>query len=99
MNLILIDEKLQYAIQKLNDANIFTMDCCEGHFEDKIPNTYISFVKNRKLFNAPKGFIIENENVIRYVYKNTKSRNDFKKEQKEVIENLNKWVDEKTGSR
>lgn len=99
MSLILIDEKLQYAIQKLNDANIFTMDCCEGHFEDKIPNTYISFVNNRKLSDAPKGFKIENGNIIRHLYKNIKSKNEFKKEQKEVIENLNEWVNEKTGSR
>ena len=27
MSLILVDSKLQYAIQKLNDANFFTVDC------------------------------------------------------------------------
>lgn len=97
MSLILIDSKLQYAIQKLNDANFFTVDCCEGHFENKIPNTYISFVKNRKFVDAPKGFEIENGNVLRYTYKNTKSKTEFKKEQEEVINNLNKWVDYLTG--
>lgn len=97
MSLILVDSKLQYAIQKLNDANFFTVDCCEGHFENKIPNTYISFVKNRKFVDAPEGFKIENGNVIRYIYKNTKSKTEFRKEQEEVINNLNKWVDYLTG--
>lgn len=98
MSLILIDEKMQYAIQKLNDACIFTVDCCQGHFEDNIPNTYISFI--HKITDAPKKFEIEKDGkIIRYIYKNTKSKIDFKKEQEEIINNLNKWVDEKTENR
>ena len=92
MNLILIDEKLQYAIQKLNDANIFTRDCCEGHFEDKIPNTYISFI--HEISSCPKGFKIEDNKIIRYIYSKSKSKKEFEKEKIEAIENLNNWVNE-----
>lgn len=98
MTLILIDEKLQYAIQKLNDNCFYTTDCCEGHFIDKIPNTYIGFVYS--LNDAPKGFILEDGNkVIRYIYQNHKSKKEFKEEQKEVIKSLNEWVDKKVKSR
>ena len=89
LSLILIDEKLQYAIQTLNDKGHKTIDCCEGHFEDKIPNTYISF--RDRLIDCPKGFKIERNNIIRHVYKKT-TKEQFKEEQKEMIENINKWV-------
>lgn len=96
MSLILVDEKMQYAVQKLNDAGIFTVDCCEGHFGEKIPNTYLSFV--RKIDSCPEQFKIENGKVIRHLYKNLNSKKGFKEEQEEVINSLNKWVDKKTGS-
>lgn len=100
MSLILVDYKLQEAIQKLNDAHLWTVDCCEGHFTDEIPNTYISFVNNIRFSDAPKGFLLENKgNIIRYIYKNKKSADGFKKEQIEVMKNLYSWVDQKTKSR
>lgn len=100
MTLILIDEKLQSAIQKLNDVHLWTVDCCEGHFEDIIPNTYISFVNNVRFSDAPKGFKLEkNGTIIRHVYKNKESKNEFKKEQEETLKNLYDWVNEKIKSR
>lgn len=96
MSLILIDKKLQYAIQQLNHNNIFTVDCCEGHYEDRIPNTYISFVHEIK--NPPKGFCLVNNKIIRHFYK-AKTKKEFKKEQEEVIKNLNEWVDNQVKSR
>ena len=100
MTLILIDSKLQEAIQKLNDAHLWTVDCCEGHFTDAIPNTYISFVNSVRFSDAPKDFILEkNGTVIRYIYRNRKSREGFRKEQIEVLKNLNSWIEQKTKSR
>ena len=99
MTLILVDEKLQDAIQKLNDAQLWTSDCCEGHYEDIVPNTYIGFVNKIKFTDAPKNFKLEKRGtVIRYVYKNTKSKIEFKKEQEEALKNLYDWVNEKTGN-
>lgn len=100
MHLILIDEKLQGAIQKLNDAHLWTVDCCEGHFDDAFPNMYISFVNNIRFSDAPEKFKLENHGtIIRYMYKNTKSKKEFEKEKEEILKNLYKWVDEKIKNR
>lgn len=90
--LILIDERLQYAIQQLNKMCYYTLDCCEGHFEDKIPNTYISFI--HEISSCPKGFKIEDKKIIRHIYSKSKSKEEFEKEKTEAIENLNNWVNE-----
>lgn len=98
MTLILVDEPLQKAIQKLNDAKLYTVDCCAGHFEDEIPNMYISFFK--KINNAPQQFKLEKNNtVIRHIYKNLKSKTEFRKEQEEILENLNEWINENIKNR
>lgn len=97
MTLILIDEKLQYAIQNLNDIGLVTVDCCQGHFDERIPNMYISFRDN--INDCPDEFIIENNKVIRYIYKNYNSRKEFEEEQNHIIKKLNKWVKDKIESR
>ena len=93
MELILIDYNLQKIIQKLNDKKIRTMDCCEGHFEDLKPNIYISFLN--KIKSAPDEFKIENEKVIRHIYK-SKTKKEFEKEKERMIKNIEEWID-KTG--
>ena len=60
MNLILIDRNLQSIIQYLNDNGLKTIDCCEGHFGETIPNIYISFVN--PINSSPEGFKLENKN-------------------------------------
>lgn len=92
MTLILIDKNIQYAIKTLNDNGLVTVDCCEGHYGEKIPNMYISFLYDVK--NCPEDFIIENNKVIRYIYKNFNSKKEFEEEKIQAIKNLNKWVDE-----
>lgn len=100
MNLILVDEKLQEAIQKLNDFHFRTVDCCEGHFDDKIPNMYISFGNNVKFTDAPENFKLENHGtIIRHIYKNTKLKKEFEKEKEEILKNLYKWINEKIENR
>lgn len=97
--LILIDEQLQYAIQKLNAFGYRTIDCCAGHIEDKIKSTYISFYIKIATENLPAGFQWEKHHgyVLRYIYRNlTKER--FLAEQAVVIRNLNKWVDDLCGN-
>lgn len=93
MSLILIDREIQASIQKLNKMGIITVDSCSGHFDDKIPNLYISF--RNKINTAPSEFNLEkSSNVVRYIYKNLSDRKEFKKEQEEAIKNLETWINE-----
>lgn len=94
--LLMIDNGLQYAIRELNNKHWFTVDCCEGHYEDQIPNTYISFVRPIKLKIIPNGFVLESNNVIRKIY-NKGKKEDFLREKEEIINSLNKWVDSLEG--
>lgn len=93
--LILIDEPMQYAIQKLNEHGYKTIDCCAGHEEDKIKNTYLSFYVKPECQYIPNGFTWEKHHgfVLRYIY-HCKNTEQFLEEQKIVIDNLNRWVDD-----
>lgn len=87
-NLIMVDNRIQEAVRVLNQKGYTTVDSCEGHFENMIPNTYISFVK--RINSTPIGF--ENEGrVIRKIY-NCSNKNSFEKEKREAIKNLNDWA-------
>ena len=92
-SLIMVDNNLQEAVRKLNQKRYFTVDCCEGHYNFSIPNTYISFVRPVKLPNFPIGFDYEKEgNVIRKIY-NVETEEEFKEAQREAIQSINDWVD------
>lgn len=87
--LIMIDNQIQDAVRILNQKGYRTMDSCEGHIENMIPNTYISFYEPIK--SAPVGFTNEGK-VIRKIY-SCDNKKTFNKEKKEAIENLNKWAE------
>lgn len=91
MDLILVDYNLQPIIKRLNDKGLKTRDCCEGHFGEKKPNIYISFIVPLK--NFPIGFKKEGNFIIRHIYEST-TEEEFEKEKFEMIKNLNKWIDE-----
>lgn len=92
-NLIMVDNKLQKAVRKLNQKRYFTVDCCEGHFSNPVPNTYISFVKPVKLSNVPKGFKYEKDgNVIRKIY-HVQTEEEFEAEQKIAIQDIETWIE------
>ena len=87
---------MQYAIQELNAHGFKTIDCCAGHVEDKIKNTYLSFYTKPKCEYIPNGFEWEKHHgyVLRYIYNDRRGKEWFLLEQKIVINNLNKWVDD-----
>ena len=91
MTLILIDKNLQTIIQFLNDNGLYTVDCCEGHFGESIPNIYISFVK--EINSCPKEFKLENKKIIRHIYK-AKTKEEFEIEKQEMIRNIEEWMNE-----
>ena len=91
MSLILVDRNLQTIIQFLNDHHICTVDCCEGHFGEYIPNIYISFVN--PINSCPKGFKLENKRIIRHIYK-SKTEKEFEIEKEQMINNIKKWMNE-----
>lgn len=91
MTLILIDKNLQSIIQFLNDNGLYTIDCCEGHFGEEIPNIYISFVK--QINSCPKGFELENKRIIRHIY-TAKTKEEFEIEKQEMIRNIEEWMNE-----
>lgn len=91
MNLILVDYNLQSVIKRLNDKGLKTRDCCEGHFGEAKSNIYISFFIPLK--SCPIDFKKEGDFLIRHIYKSI-TEEEFKKEKFEMIENLNKWIDE-----
>lgn len=92
-SLIMIDNKLQKAIRELNQKKYFTVDCCEGHFYNPIPNTYISFVRPVKLSNIPNGFQYEKDgNVIRKIY-HVQTEEEFIMEQEKAIQDIETWVE------
>lgn len=91
--LIMVDNKLQKAVRELNQKKYFTVDCCEGHFYNPVPNTYISFVRPVKLSNVPKGFKYEKDgNVIRKIY-HVQTEEEFEAEQKIAIQDIENWVE------
>ena len=95
--LILIDYPMQYAIQELNKHGFKTMDCCAGHYDDKIYNTYVSFFQKPSEI-LPDGFKAETNRsayVLRHIYKN---KDDFLDNQRNVIESLNIWVNKICGN-
>lgn len=91
MTLILVDQNLQSIIQFLNDHGLRTIDCCEGHFGEEIPNIYISFVK--QINSCPEGFKLEDQRIIRHIYK-AKTKIEFENEKQEMISNIKKWMNE-----
>ena len=92
-SLIMVDNKLQKAVRELNQKKYFTVDCCEGHFNFNIPNTYISFVKPIKLSHIPNGFKYEKDgNVIRKIY-HVETKQEFEIEQKNAIQDIETWVE------
>ena len=87
-NLIMVDNRVQEAVRVLNQKGYITVDSCEGHFENIVPNTYISFVN--KIQSAPAGFNNEGK-VVRKIY-HCSSKNVFEKEKREAIKNLTDWA-------
>ena len=91
MSLILVDKNLQTIIQFLNDHHMYTIDCCEGHYGEYIPNIYISFVS--PINSCPEGFKLEDQRIIRHIYK-SKTEKEFEIEKEKMINNIKKWMNE-----
>ena len=86
--LIMVDNGIQEAVRSLNQKGYITVDSCEGHFENILPNTYISF--EQRIETCPVGFNNEGK-VIRKIY-NCSSKTAFEKEKREALKNLNTWA-------
>ena len=91
-HLVMIDEKLQYAIQVLNRKHYLTEACCEGHFKkgQKV-YMYISFAHGEAP-GIPEGWKSSSRGNINYCLK-ADTKDDFEKQKNIGLEILNKWVD------
>ena len=87
--LIMIDEKLQYAIRNLNKKGHITQACCEGHFDKgKTQYMYISF---RDKHEPPMGWKSDRQNI--YYKLDAKTKEGFIEQQNAGIKLLNTWVE------
>jgi len=54
-----IDDGLSIVIRMLNQKDYYTLNCCSGHVQNDIPQTYIQFMDEVSFPTIPKGFGLE----------------------------------------
>ena len=87
--LIMIDQKIQWAIQQLNYKGQRTQACCAGHYNFKEASViYIYFLYKPK--DAPKNWEIKNNGIYYICF--PKNKNEFDLIQNKAFNSLKHWI-------
>ena len=88
-SLIMIDEKIQWAIQELNNKHIITQSCCAGHYiPNKMTCIYITFQNKPK--TKPLGWSIRGNGIYYLCF--PKNQNEFESICQKQYNHLKHWI-------